>query len=297
MAGSADVKYRRVSHLTGISVTNPQNEDIGDIEDFIIDNKDGQVAYTIVSFGGFWGIGEKYAAVPTTAIDLQPRRGVARLDADRQTLESVAFESNNFPDLSSPEYAQRLRSQFKTAPYGTAYGYVAPQEQEAAAQRAWGAESEYNKHFNPEKITTIRGTVQSVGTFAPARGVSEGLRLRVRTDEGKHITVQAGPASYAEQQNVSLYPGDQVTITGSEAKIGWRSVFMASEIQKGNQTLRLRSRTGEPQWQTSMSQMRQPTGRPPTEVSPGQAAGTQPGRETEQQRSQSRQQQSGTGTY
>jgi len=265
-AASMNVRNRRVSKLTGMSVRNPQNEDIGDIEDFVIDVPNGHVAYTIVSFGGFWGIGEKYAAVPTAAIDLHPPRGFARLDADRQTLESIAFDPGNWPDLSNRDYAQRLHETFKQEPYWTTFGYVAPGQQQAASQRAWGAQSEYMKNFNPDQITTIKGMVQSVGTFEPARGVSEGLRLRIKTTEGKTVTAHAGPMWYARQQNFYLKPGDEVTVTGSNTKIGWRSVIVATEIQKGSETLRLRSKTGEPLWsaQGQPGQPRQRSQQPST---------------------------------
>lgn len=232
------------------------------MEDFVIDVPNGQVAYTIVSFGGFWGIGEKYAAVPAAAVDFQPRQGFTSINADRQALESVAFDPGNWPDLTNREYAQRLREVFKgEQPYRATLGYVAPGQPQASSQTAWGAQGEYVKHFDPNQITTIKGTVQSIGTFEPAKGVSEGLRLRVKTADGKTITVHAGPAWYARQQKFDIKPGDEVTITGSNAKIGWRSVFIASEIQGGTNTLRLLSKTGAPLWtQAPMGQ--RPQGQP-----------------------------------
>ncbi len=253
MSASAnrDIQSRRVSKLTGSSVRNPQNEDIGDIEEFVIDAPTGHVAYTIVSFGGLWGIGEKYAAIPTGAVDFQPRQGIARISADRKALESVAFDPGNWPDLMNREYSQRLHTTFKEDASRPALGYVAPGESQQPAmssQQAWSAQGEYAKNFDAGKITTIQGTVQSVGTFQPAKGVAEGLRLRVKTSDGKTITVHAGPVSFAQQKNFTLSPGDNVTITGSDTKIGWRSAFLASEIKKGDQTLQLRSKTGEPLW-------------------------------------------------
>ncbi len=132
-ATSRDIEHRRVSNLTGTTVTNAEGDDIGNIEDFVIDARRGQVAYTIVSFGGFWGIGEKYSAVPASAIQLNPRRNTARLDADRETLESIAFDSDEFPDLSNQQYAQRLHETFNAEPYWTVMGFVSPEQEQAAA--------------------------------------------------------------------------------------------------------------------------------------------------------------------
>lgn len=252
-AANRDIQHRRISNLTGTSVRNAEGEDIGDIEDFVIDASQGQVAYTIVSFGGFWGIGEKFAAVPATAIQIQPRRNVARLDADRQTLEKVAFDSDEFPDLSNRQYAQQLHETFHAEPYWTVMGYVGAGQDQAASQKAWGTDSQFARHFDATNVTTIQGTVQSIGNFRPegaAPGSPGGMRIRVTTDDGNLITVYAGPQWYAQQNDFHIKPGDKIRVTGSQTKIGWRPVLVASQLQAGDRTLRLRSETGQPLWQS-----------------------------------------------
>jgi hypothetical protein len=96
--------------------------------------------------------------------------------------------------------------------------------------------------------------------------------------------VFAGPTWYAQQKNFYFMPGDQVSITGAEAKIKGRSVIVASQIAKGSQTLQLRDQTGKPQWSTGAAGA--------AGMAPGQApaAGQQPGqsRPSGQPRSQTR---------
>lgn len=58
----------RVSNLTGKTVRNPQDEEIGEVDDLVI-TQDGQV-YAILSVGGFLGLGERLVAVPYD--ELQP---------------------------------------------------------------------------------------------------------------------------------------------------------------------------------------------------------------------------------
>jgi sporulation protein YlmC with PRC-barrel domain len=284
-----EVQQRRVTNLTGMDVRNAAGENIADIEDFVIDAQSGQVAYTVVSFGGFWGIGERYAAVPHSAIQLQPQRNVARLEADRQTLEAVAFEGREFPNLADREYAQRLHDTFKAEPYWI-YGFVPGEQQQQAAQRAWGPEGSYAKHFDAQNVRTIKGKVQSVGTFQPDEeipGVADGLRLRVATEDGSLLTVHAGPRSYAQQEDFFPRPGDEISITGSETKIGWRSVFLASQIQKGDQTLQLRDQTGRPLWSGQPGQQMQQRGAAGQRQQPGAATGQrQPGQTGTQTRPQ-----------
>src|SRR6266545_4609381 len=65
--GASGKRYRRVmgaSTLTGDSVRNPAGEDLGKIEEIMIDVPTGRVAYAVLSFGGFLGLGDKLFAVP-----------------------------------------------------------------------------------------------------------------------------------------------------------------------------------------------------------------------------------------
>ncbi len=180
------------------------------------------------------------------------------LNASRQTLESAVFKAGDLASLSSPEQMQRLTKLFPAAPAGSALGYVPPssQMQSMADEKAWGAESQIGKSFNASNVKTIKGTVENVGSFQPegaAAGASGGLRLRVKTADGTLATVYAGPRSYADKNNFYVAPGDEITITGSESKIGSRSVIVASQLGKGSQTLQLRDKSGKPLWTTGPS--------------------------------------------
>lgn len=51
--------------LMGDDVVNPRGEDLGKIEELIIDfGEGGRVAYAVLSFGGFLGMGDKLFAIP-----------------------------------------------------------------------------------------------------------------------------------------------------------------------------------------------------------------------------------------
>ncbi len=208
----------------------------------------GHLVYTVISLGGFWGFGEEYALVPSNAVNLQSQRNYARLDADQETLEAIAFNPGEWPNLSSRSYAQQVYSRFDEQPYWVVLGYTSPDDYETMSQEAWDAESEYSKKFDAQDVKTIEGTIESVGTFQPAAGVREGLRLRVKTDEDKIVTVYAGPQWYAQQEDFWLRAGDEVKVTGCPTTIRDRSVIMASKLQSGDKTLELRGEDGAPKW-------------------------------------------------
>jgi sporulation protein YlmC with PRC-barrel domain len=58
------------SKVNNTPVLNPGGDRIGQVEDVAIDKRSGQVAYAVLSFGGFLGVGEKYHPLPWSAADL-----------------------------------------------------------------------------------------------------------------------------------------------------------------------------------------------------------------------------------
>src|SRR5262245_21409012 len=63
-ADPGDLQVVRASEIIGTSVKNKAEEDLGSINDLVIDPVDGQIAYAAVSMGGFLGVGDKLFAVP-----------------------------------------------------------------------------------------------------------------------------------------------------------------------------------------------------------------------------------------
>ena len=70
--------------VNGTDVYNTEGEKLGRIEDVAIDKVSGQVAYAILSFGGFLGVGSRYHPVPWRLLtyDVDKRGYVIPLDKD-----------------------------------------------------------------------------------------------------------------------------------------------------------------------------------------------------------------------
>ena len=92
------VRVLSASTLTGDDVTNPTGEDLGTLEDIMIDINSGRVAFAVVSFGGFLGSGDKLFAIPWGALSVDTEEHVLVLNVDRRTLENApGFERGNWP--------------------------------------------------------------------------------------------------------------------------------------------------------------------------------------------------------
>jgi sporulation protein YlmC with PRC-barrel domain len=110
------------STFIGADVENPQGQNLGDIKDVVIDRASGRIAYAVVSFGGFLGMGEKLFAVPWGAF-AQPRADKDKLvlDVDKERLKNApGFDQNNWPQMASREWVTSLYSYYNVPPYWTA---------------------------------------------------------------------------------------------------------------------------------------------------------------------------------
>lgn len=63
------------SKVIGTTVYNTAGENIGSIEDVMLDKTSNGILFAVIGFGGFLGIGEKYHAIPWSSLDYEPEHG------------------------------------------------------------------------------------------------------------------------------------------------------------------------------------------------------------------------------
>ena len=114
----------RASKLIGTDVENPQGETLGDIKDVVIDPQTGRMAYAVLAFGGFLGMGEKYFAVPWEA--LTPKTPTTKgaqydrfvLNVDKEKLKNApSFNKDNWPDMADRRWAEQVYSFYGVQPH------------------------------------------------------------------------------------------------------------------------------------------------------------------------------------
>lgn len=99
--------------LTGENVYNTQDDHLGDIKEFMLDMRTGQVAYAVMSVGGLFSIGEKLFAVPWDALKLDTVNKRFVLDVAKERFESApGFDSNDWPDMADQEWSDRIRTYY-----------------------------------------------------------------------------------------------------------------------------------------------------------------------------------------
>lgn len=91
-ASSVSADQMAVSKLTGTEVRNAAGENLGDINDIVLD-KSGKPTVAIIGVGGFLGMGEKNVGVPFQALQFtisnDTNTQVARLDVAKEALQAA----------------------------------------------------------------------------------------------------------------------------------------------------------------------------------------------------------------
>ena len=120
-----DRKYRRVlaaSTIEGDGVRNSAGEDLGKVDEIMIDIPTGRVAYAVVSFGGFLRMGNKLFAIPWSALKLDEDEKCFILDVDKRTLETApGFDKDNWPDMTDTRWGGEIFSHYGATPYWEEY--------------------------------------------------------------------------------------------------------------------------------------------------------------------------------
>lgn len=92
------------STIIGEAVINRQNEQLGKIHELVLDAKEGRLAYVVLSFGGFMGMGNKLFAMPWRAFEFADSGDELILNVDKEKLKAApGFE----PDSKWPDFADR----------------------------------------------------------------------------------------------------------------------------------------------------------------------------------------------
>ena len=114
-------RYRRVlsaSTLAGDQVQNSAGDDLGKVDEIMIDIPAGKVAYAVLSFGGFLGMGNKLFAVPWSALRVNEDKKIFVLDVDKKKLENApGFDKDHWPDMADTAWGNQIFSYYGVAPY------------------------------------------------------------------------------------------------------------------------------------------------------------------------------------
>ena len=110
--------------ITDFNVVDVNGNDLGEVEDVLLDLNAGQAHYGLVDFGGFLGVAENTVAVPWQRMQIiagedgEPNDTVFQLNVTEETLRNApVFDENNlntWPDPADPNWDMNIRDFWDT---------------------------------------------------------------------------------------------------------------------------------------------------------------------------------------
>lgn len=106
--------------IIGDSVESPNGDDLGTINNLMINLQTGQIEYVVVEFGGVLGIGEKLFAIPFSEFSINADKEVFVLDRDEEYLKnSPGFDKDHWPATNDHDvYLENVSEYYQVATPG-----------------------------------------------------------------------------------------------------------------------------------------------------------------------------------
>ena len=104
--------------VEGTTVYDRKGEKLGSIHSVMIDKISGKVAYAVMSFGGFLGIGDRYHPLPWHVLTYDTRQGGYVVDLDPSRLkEAPSYGTRESPNWSDRRWGQQVHDYYGLPPY------------------------------------------------------------------------------------------------------------------------------------------------------------------------------------
>ncbi|HZR17410.1 MAG TPA: PRC-barrel domain-containing protein [Verrucomicrobiae bacterium] len=107
----------RVSKLKGADVKSKSGEDLGKLEDLVLDRRTGQIAFAIIGKGRLLGLGEKPHVVPWQEATIDSEKQVT-LNIDKQKMQSGPTVSSDYSELNNPDAVLVIYKFYEVQPAG-----------------------------------------------------------------------------------------------------------------------------------------------------------------------------------
>jgi sporulation protein YlmC with PRC-barrel domain len=112
-------KRLTATSIIGDRIENPQGENLGKIDNLMINLQTGAIDYAVIEFGSFLGMGGKLFAIPFQELQLGTGERKFILNRDKAYLkQSPGFDKTHWPDTNAHDYFENV-----TLYYGS---YVPP---------------------------------------------------------------------------------------------------------------------------------------------------------------------------
>jgi sporulation protein YlmC with PRC-barrel domain len=111
-------KLIAANQVQGTSVYDTKLEKLGSVEDVMIDKESGRIAYAVLSFGGFLGIGDRYYPLPWEKLSYNTEIGGYVVDIDPDVLQGApSFSDQATASWNDDAWGRNVYAYYGVHPY------------------------------------------------------------------------------------------------------------------------------------------------------------------------------------
>ena len=116
---AVDFRHQLISsrRVEGTPVYNRSDQRLGSIHSVMIDKKSGKVAYAVLSFGGFFGLGENVHPVPWEVLAYDVDLDAYVVDLTREQLENAPTLRLDQADRPQPQDYEEVTGYYAKLPW------------------------------------------------------------------------------------------------------------------------------------------------------------------------------------
>ncbi|WP_209426963.1 PRC-barrel domain-containing protein [Pararhodobacter sp. SW119] len=103
------------SRVQGTTVYSPAGEELGQIDDVMIDPTSGRIVYGVLQFGGFMGMGSDYHPIPFARLQYDSAREGYTTDLTKEQLENAPRHDDDW--YHDREWQERSHQHYGVSPY------------------------------------------------------------------------------------------------------------------------------------------------------------------------------------
>lgn len=106
----------KTDQVIGVNVINNKHENLGKIEELVLDKYTGETAYAVLSFGGLLGVGDKYFAIPWKALSYEPNESSFVINQTKEHLSKApGFDKKHWPNMADQTWQQSISTFYKSS--------------------------------------------------------------------------------------------------------------------------------------------------------------------------------------
>lgn len=99
------------SEVIGVNVKNDQMEDLGEVNEIVLDKVEGITRYVVLDFNGLFGLANKFFALPWKALHYNKDKDCFIVNIDKEKLKNApGFDKDNWPNMADASWQRQINT-------------------------------------------------------------------------------------------------------------------------------------------------------------------------------------------